>query len=128
VAEFLVRFLRHAPDDGLPDSAQQVGGRCGVDHILHELADVEVQGDEIVGALHLTLGQLVAHGQAAAAAFDVFAPSFGGQRAALAGGRVEDGFTQVVAALEHPRLGVFHAGLHKVRQARFRHDIAGLRR
>ena len=47
VAKFLVGPFRHAPDDGLPDGAQQVGAGAGVDDILHELADVEVEGDEV---------------------------------------------------------------------------------
>ena len=78
VSELFVGPFRDAPNNGLPDGAQQVGAGAGVDHVLHELAYVEVEGDEIVCTFDRTAGQFVAHGQASAAALDILAPGFGG--------------------------------------------------
>ncbi len=124
MAESLVGLFRHSADDGLPDGAQQVRAGASVDDILHELADVEIECDQIVGAFHLAVGESFADREAARTAFHVLPPGLGGQRAALAGGGGEHRFAQVVAPVEHPRLGVLHAGLDEVRQRGLRHDHA----
>ena len=80
MAEFLVRLLRHAAHDGLPHGAQQLRAGGGVDHVLHELADVQVQGDEVIGGLDFALHKLVTQVLTALATVGQFALGFGGQR------------------------------------------------
>src|ERR1017187_2212695 len=66
--------------DSLPDSAQQFRPFAKLDYILCELADIQVERDQIIDLMHLSGSQLGLDCSITLMAIDGFTPNLGGKR------------------------------------------------
>ena len=71
--------------DRVPEGAQQFRSFAVFDHVLRELADVEVEGDEVIDVADFAAGEFGLDFLVALAPGDDFAPGLGGQRMSSAG-------------------------------------------
>src|SRR5665213_261246 len=62
----------------LPESPEQVWPFAALNHVLRELSDIQIKGDEFINLVHFTCCKLGAHLGIAGAAGHNFAPNFRG--------------------------------------------------
>ena len=91
--------------DGLPEGHEQVRAFAILDDILRELAEIEIEGDEVVDLADFAGGEFLPDFLVTLPAGDDFAPDFGWQR--IFAGR---GFVPRLAAFDQVGLGSVQAG------------------
>ena len=88
--------------DGLPEGAKQVRAFAVLDHILRELANVEIERDEVVDVRALRQRRACSDFLVALAAGDDLAPGLGGQRI-FGRSRLVPDFPQRIASMSLDR-------------------------